>query len=118
MLYYKRAKNFENTPVRAVWDDDSHKWWYCAMDVAEVLTNTMNPRVYWATVKRRRPELIAICKQLKLKARDGKFYNTDVEDDAGLNIVIASIPSKKKEVFAKLSVEQRKEAIVNRLNRA
>lgn len=92
---------FENTPVRAVWDDDSHKWWYCAMDVAEALTNTTNPRVYWATVKRRRPELIAICKQLKLKARDGKFYNTDVVDDAGLNIVIASIPSKKKEVFAK-----------------
>ena len=32
-------------------------------------------RVYWAAVKRRNPELIAICKQLKLKAGDGKFYN-------------------------------------------
>ena len=69
---------FEDIPVRAVWDDESSKWWFCAMDIAEAITKTTNPRVYWATVKRRNPELIAICKQLKLKARDGKFYNTDV----------------------------------------
>ncbi len=92
---------FENTPVKAVWDDESNKWWYCAMDVAEALTKTTNPRVYWATVKRRKLELIAICKQLKMKARDGKYYNTDVVDDAGLNLVIASIPSKKADVFAR-----------------
>ena len=71
------------------------------MDIAEALTKTSNPRVYWATIKRRNAELIAICKQLKLKARDGKFYNTDVVDDAGLNTVIALIPSKKTAVFSK-----------------
>lgn len=47
------------------------------MDIAEALTKTKNSRVYWATIKRRNPQLIAICKQLKLKAKDGKFYNTD-----------------------------------------
>ena len=60
---------FENIPVRAVWDEESAKWWFCAMDIAEALTKTTNPRVYWATVKRRNPQLIAICKQLKLKAK-------------------------------------------------
>ena len=59
---------FEDVPVRAVWDDESAKWWFCAMDIAEALTKTTNPRVYWATVKRRNPQLIAICKQLKFKA--------------------------------------------------
>lgn len=39
-------------------------------------------------------------RQLKLKARDGKFYSTDVVNESGLNMVIALIPSKKSEVFA------------------
>ena len=92
---------FEDVPVRAVWDNESAKWWFCAMDIAEALTKTKNPRVYWATVKRRNPQLIAICKQLKLKAKDGKFYNTDVVDEGGLNTVLALIPGKKSDVFAK-----------------
>ncbi len=71
------------------------------MDIAEAITKSTNPRVYWATAKRRNPQLIAICKQLKLKAKDGKFYNTDVVDEGGINTVIALIPGKKSEVFAK-----------------
>ena len=71
------------------------------MDIAEALTNTKNPRVYWAQFKRRNPELITICKQLKLPARDGKMYLTDVIDDGGVNMVLALIPSKKAAVFLK-----------------
>lgn len=67
---------FEDTPVRAVWDETTSKWWFCAMDIAEALTKSKNPRVYWATMKRRNNELIAICKQLKLKADDNKFLPT------------------------------------------
>ena len=37
----------------------------------------------------------------EIKARDGKFYNTDVVDESGLNTVTALIPSKKSEVFAR-----------------
>ena len=92
---------FEDVPVRAVWDEDSSKWWFCAMDIAEALTKSANPRSYWNKIKSRKPELSTICRQLKLKARDGKFYNTDVVDDAGLNMVIALIPSKKTAVFSK-----------------
>lgn len=92
---------FENIPVRAVWEEETSKWWFCAVDVAEALTKSKNPRIYWATIKRRNSQLIAICKQLKLKAKDGKFYNTDVVDEKGLNTVIAHIPSKKSEIFAK-----------------
>ncbi|MCR5484570.1 MAG: Fic family protein [Clostridiales bacterium] len=92
---------FEDIPVRAVWDEESSKWWFCAADIAEALTKSKNPRVYWATVKRRNSELFANCKQLKLKARDGKFYNTDVVDESGLNTVIALIPSKRSEAFTR-----------------
>ncbi len=92
---------FYNIPMRAVWDEESSKCWFCAADIAEALTKSKNPRVYCATVKRRNSQLFANCKQLKLKARDGKSYNTDVVDEAGLNTVIALIPSKKSEVFAR-----------------
>ena len=92
---------FEDIPVRAVWDEESAKWWFCATDIAEALTKSKNPRVYWATMKRRNTQLIAICKQLKLKAADGKYYLTDVVDESGLNMVIALIPGKKGDVFVR-----------------
>ena len=90
---------FEDVPVRAVWDDESSKWWFCAADIAEALTKSRNPRSYWNKIKSRKNELSTICRQLKLKARDGKSYSTDVVDEAGLNTIIALIPSKKSEVF-------------------
>lgn len=31
---------FENIPVCAVWDEESAKWWFCAMNIAEVLTKS------------------------------------------------------------------------------
>ena len=92
---------FENIPVRAVWEEETSKWWFCAVDAIEALTKSKNPRIYWATIKRRNNQLIAICKQLKLKSKDGKFYNTDVVDEKGLNTVIALIPSKKSDIFEK-----------------
>lgn len=92
---------FENIPVRAVWDESSSKWWFCATDIAEALTKSKNPRSYWNAIKRRKSELSTICRQLKLTASDGKKYLTDVVDDEGVNTVIALIPSKKTLVFDK-----------------
>ena len=92
---------FENIPVRAVWEEETSKWWFCAVDVAEALSKSKNPRSYWNKIKSRKSELSTICRQLKLKAKDGKFYNTDVVDEKGLNTVIALIPSKKSDIFAK-----------------
>lgn len=90
---------FENVPVRAVWDEDTSKWWFCATDIAEALTKSKNPRMYWATVKRRNPQLFANCKQLKLSASDGKQYLTDVVDENGINVITAIIPDKSKADF-------------------
>ena len=90
---------FENIPVRAVWEEESSKWFFCATDIAEALTKSKNPRSYWNKIKTRKPELWTICRQLKLKAKDGKYYNTDVVEEKDLNTVIALIPSKKSDVF-------------------
>ena len=101
MTHKTSIRFFENVPVRAVWDDETSKWWFCATDIAEALTKSKSPRKYWNNIKNRKNELSSICRQLKLKAKDGKFYNTDVVDESGLNTVIAMIPSKKSDVFQK-----------------
>lgn len=92
---------FEDIPVRAVWDEETSKWWFCATDVAEALTKSKNPRSYWNAIKRRNTQLSTICRQLKLTAKDGKKYLTDVVGEEGINSVIAIIPSKKTLVFDK-----------------
>lgn len=71
------------------------------MDIAEALTKSKNPRVYWAQMKRRNPQLITICKQLKLAARDGKSYLTDVIEASGVNTVVALIPARNRENFVR-----------------
>ena len=55
-------------------------WCLCAVDIIEPFSLSSFPRIYWATIKRRNKQLIAICKQLKLTAKDGKnnvnrYYN-------------------------------------------
>lgn len=92
---------FDTVPVRSVWDEETAKWWLCAMDVISAVVDTANPRVYWATVKRRNRELFANCKQLRLTASDGKSYRTDVINDEMLDSLMAVLKSPKKEVFQK-----------------
>ena len=92
---------FDDIPVRAVWNEETSKWWFCAVDIAEALTASKSPRKYWNTLKNRNSQLSSNCRQLKLPARDGKMYLTDVIDDSGVNVVIALIPSKKTAVFLK-----------------
>ena len=90
---------FNNVAVRSVWDEDTSKWWLCAVDIIEALISSTAPRKYWNTLKNRNGQLSSICRQLKLTAKDGKKYMTDVIDDKGLNTIIAVIPAKKSDAF-------------------
>jgi len=92
---------FENVPVRSVWDEETSRWWLCAVDIIESLDISSVPRKYWNTLKNRNFELSSICRQLKLTAKDGKKYLTDVINEDGLNLLIGIIPSKKSDVFLK-----------------
>jgi hypothetical protein len=81
-----------------------NEWWFSVVDVIEVLTDSLNPRVYWGVMKGRieRDEgfqLFTICKQLKLESSDGKMYDTDCANTEGIFRIIQSIPSPKAEPF-------------------
>ena len=75
---------FENTPVRRIWSEKEEKWYFAIMDIVRILTKSPNPRNYWKVLKNRLKkegsEVVTKCNQLKLTAKDGKRYLTDVAD--------------------------------------
>jgi DNA-damage-inducible protein D len=97
-------KLFESKSVRSHWDAEQEQWYFSVIDVVEILTNSSNPRDYWFKMKIRIKtedglELSTFCRQLKLKATDGKMRETDVADTQTLLRLIQSIPSPKAETF-------------------
>ncbi|MEZ4889966.1 MAG: Bro-N domain-containing protein [Crocinitomicaceae bacterium] len=111
-------KIFEQKQVRTHWDEEQEKWYFSVIDVIAVLTNSSNPRDYWFKMKVRVKtegdlELSTICRQMKMKATDGKMRETDVADTEVLLRIIQSIPSHKAEPFkqwlAKVGYERMQE---------
>lgn len=99
MLRKISTRFFDDIPVKAIWDDETSKWWFCASDVCEALSKSKNPRSYWNAIKRRNTQLSTNCRQLKLTAEDGKRYLTDVVDEDEVNKIITIIPNKKSRIF-------------------
>ena len=123
-MYLKRGgrcmsddvKMFEGSQIRSVWDNEREEWYFSVVDVIGSLTESNNPRDYWYRVKKRmseeeKSELSTICRQLKLKAPDGKMRLTDVADMQGIFRIIQSVPSPKAEPFKMWLAEVGKERI-------
>ena len=110
------VKILEGSQIRSVWDNEREEWYFSVVDVIGSLTESNNPRDYWYRVKKRmsdeeRSELSTICRQLKLKASDGKMRLTDVADMQGIFRIIQSVPSPKAEPFKMWLAEVGKERI-------
>lgn len=101
-------KLFENNRIRSLWDEEKEEWLFSIVDVVGALTESDNPRDYWYWVKQRmsndeKSELSTICRQLKLRATDGKLRVTDVADLQGIFRLILSLPLTQQAVdFVKL----------------
>ena len=96
-------KLFENQQVRTVWDADVEKWYISVVDVIEILTGSSIPKRYWSDLKKKLAsegsQLYEKIVQLKMQAKDGKLYKTDVADTEQIFRLIQSIPSPKAEPF-------------------
>ena len=107
-------KIFNNETIRTLWDKEQEKYFISVIDIVGVLSESSNPRNYWKVLKHRLKkegnESVTNCNQLKLKSKDGKYYNTDVVDIEGMFRIIESIPSKNaepiKQWLAKLGGER------------
>ena len=108
MINEEQLQLYEDQPIRSAGDEENEEWYFSIVDVVAVLTEQPDARrasTYWAVLKKRMKEvegaveLLTSCKQLKLKAVDGKRRSTDVANTEQLLRIIQSIPSKKAEPF-------------------
>ncbi len=115
----KLIVNFENIPVRRVWDAEKEQWFFAVVDIIAILTGSPRPRKYWnalkTELKKEGSELSQKLGQLKIKAEDGKMRLTDVANTENIFRIIQSIPSPKAEPFkqwlAKIGYERLQETI-------
>jgi cell filamentation protein len=91
---------FNDSEVRAVWDDQSNKWWFSVLDIVGVLNEEPDynkTRNYWkylkAKLKKEKNQLVSATTQLKLLAADGKKYNTDMLDSDGVTELAKNFPN-------------------------
>lgn len=75
---------FENRRIRSVWDEKKEEWYFSVVDVVGALTDSVDTRhaaKYWNTLKTRLKDegsqLSTNCRQLKMRANDGKARLTD-----------------------------------------
>lgn len=94
---------FEQKEIRKVWDSEKWDWYFSIVDIIEVLTDSTIPKRYWSDLKIKLKnewsEVYENIVQLKIKAKDGKNYLTDVWNTQEILRLIQSIPSKKAEPF-------------------
>jgi hypothetical protein len=115
----KLIVNFENAPVRRVWNEKEEKWYFSVVDVIAILSGSDRPRKYWndlkLKLKQEGSELSDKIGQLKMLAEDGKMRDTDATDTEDMFRLIQSIPSPKAEPFklwlAKVGYERLQETV-------
>ena len=109
------SKLFEGKEIRSAWDSEKEEYYFSVVDIVGALTNSERARKYWNDLKiklnQEGSQLSEKIGQLKLKSKDGKFYNTDVLDTSGILRLIESIPSPKAEPFKLWLAQMGKERI-------
>lgn len=78
---------YKDREVRAIWSEEENKWFFSVLDVIGAINEQDDyekTRNYWkylkAKLKKEGSELVSVTTQLRIKAADGKRYNTDVLD--------------------------------------
>ena len=102
MTKKQEIKIFEDKKVRTVWDSETEQWYFCVVDVVEVLTDSKNPTDYIKKMKKRDPSLAEgwgqIVTTLSVQTAGGK-QRVNCATQQGLFRIIQSIPSHKAEPF-------------------
>ncbi len=95
---------FENFSIRRIYDKKSETWFFSVVDIISVLTDQkefQKAKSYWSTLKGRlkkeESQVVTNCDRLKIKAHDGKYYQTDVANVETIFRLIQSVPSPKAE---------------------
>ena len=101
MVQKTSLRFFNDTPVRAVWNDQTSQWYFSVLDVIAAIRNEpsyVKNRNYWkylkAKLKHENNQLVSVTTQLKLTAKDGKKYNSDALNADGIILLAAEFPAR------------------------
>ena len=95
---------YKDHEVRAVWDDETGKWWFSAVDIVAAINEEDDYKKagnYWRQLKLRNKDsqFVTNSNELKMTADDGKRYVTAVLDQAGISQLAHTIHNKKANEF-------------------
>ncbi len=97
---------YKDHEVRAVWSEEENKWFFSVLDMVGAINEQPDytkTRNYWKYLKtklrKEGNELVSATNQLKLRAADGKRYNTDMMDAEGITALAKVIPNQKATAF-------------------
>ena len=81
---------FEGKEIRSIWNSEKEDYYFSVVDVISVLTESDYSKAinYWKWLKGKLNDegskLVSNTNQLKMKAKDGKYYKTDTLDTKGI----------------------------------
>ena len=117
MIEFDTFFPFEGEMIRKFLHNE--EWHFSVIDIVRILTESTHPKSYWVALRNRNPELLTICKKLKMRAIDGKAYAADFVNAEGLFRITSFIPSPKAEPlkiwFMQTIEEREKEAKTSEL---
>ncbi len=92
---------FNDKEVRAVWDNENSKWWFCVLDIIGALrkeNDYSKCRNYWKYLKtklqKENSQVVSATNQFKFTAPDGKMRLTDALDADGIVVLMSEFPAK------------------------
>ena len=92
---------FDNERIRNVWDGKKQNWYFSVVDICAVLIDSeyQTARRYWNKLKPRLKytecDLAVNCRQMKMRAPDGRMRWTDVADALQVLRMLQFMPSIK-----------------------
>lgn len=94
----------EDKKVRKVYFEKEGKWYFCVVDLVEVLSNSLDPSTYWSQLKGRLSkesgDILPNWKSISFPLKDdnsGRWRKMDAVDMEGALRLAQSIPSPKAE---------------------
>ena len=97
---------FKDTEVRAIWDEESSKWFFHVIDIVSILNEQddyTKANNYWRWLKRKlkqeNPQLVSATHGFKFRAADGKMRLSDTLDSSGIIELAKNFPNQKAAKF-------------------
>ena len=97
---------FNDREVRAVWDEETSKWWFSATDIVRAINDEEDYKKagnYWRWLKKKLTtdgiQLVSVSHDFKFTAPDGKMRAADALDSEAVQTLAKHYPNNRANAF-------------------